>query len=197
MKNELDYFYIDSSYGGCQNWFLDYMMRLGGCAAVTACDSCIYLDLYQDTDRLYPYDLQNLTKRDYINFSKIMKPYLRPRWTGIDTLELYIEGFGAYLSDHNAALAMRPFYGTQPAPEAKKHVMHQIDSGFPIPCLILNHANSSLRDYVWHWFLLTGYEAIAHTFMVKAVTYGNWRWIDFDALWSTGYERKGGLILYS
>ena len=31
---------------------------------------------------------------------------------------------------------------------------------------------------------------------VKAVTYGEWAWVDFDRLWDTGYEQKGGLILY-
>ena len=45
MKKELEYFYIGKAYGGNQEWFFDAMMRIGGCAAVTACDSCIYLSL--------------------------------------------------------------------------------------------------------------------------------------------------------
>ena len=55
MKKELDYFRIGNSYGGNQDWFLDFMMKIGGCAALTACDSCIYLDLYKGTE-LYPYE---------------------------------------------------------------------------------------------------------------------------------------------
>ena len=31
---------------------------------------------------------------------------------------------------------------------------------------------------------------------VKAVTYGEWAWVDFDRLWDTGHEEKGGLVLY-
>ena len=26
--------------------------------------------------------------------------------------------------------------------------------------------------------------------MVKAVTYGSWRWLDFDGLWNTGHRKK-------
>ena len=44
MQKELDYFTIEHSYGGNQDWFWDPMMKIGGCAALTACDSCIYLD---------------------------------------------------------------------------------------------------------------------------------------------------------
>ena len=35
-----------------------------------------------------------------------------------------------------------------------------------------------------------------HCRKVKAVTYGEWAWVDFDRLWDTGHEEKGGLVLY-
>ena len=72
----------------------------------------------------------------------------------------------------------------------------QIDSGYPIPCLTLYHKNPLLRDYVWHWFLLTGYEVIDDNWKVKVVSYGVARWFDFDMLWDTGFSNKGGLIVF-
>ena len=51
--------------------------------------------------------------------------------------------------------------------------------------------------YVWHWYLLTGYEDFDGECAVKAVTYGHWRWLDLRTLWETGYERRGGLVLLS
>lgn len=36
MKRELEYFRIGGSWGGNQSWFFDFMMRIGGCGAVTA-----------------------------------------------------------------------------------------------------------------------------------------------------------------
>ena len=30
MKKELEYFYIENSFGGNQDWFRDYWMHMGG-----------------------------------------------------------------------------------------------------------------------------------------------------------------------
>lgn len=195
MKKELNYFRIGQSYGGSQDWFPDFFMRMGGCAAVAACESCIYFELYRGIKGLYPYD--SLTKRDFINFSAIMKPYLKPRISGVDTLELYIDGFARYLSDcGNRNIIMEPFYGTQPIEKAREVLQKQIDAGFPIPYLMLHHKSRAFKYYDWHWFMLTGYESFEDACMVKAVTYGDFRWLDFNELWNTGYERKGGMIIY-
>lgn len=43
MKQILDYFMIDGEVGGNQDWFRNVVMHIGGCAAATACDCCIYL----------------------------------------------------------------------------------------------------------------------------------------------------------
>lgn len=197
MQKELDYFTIEKSYGGNQDWFWDPMMKLGGCAAVTACESCIYFDCYRGTKGLYPFEKTALTRRDFVRFGMKMKPYLKPRKSGIDSLDIYIEGFGKYLSDMGCrAIGMEALYGRESGELAKKALMEQIDAGFPVPCLILKHKNPLLKDYIWHWFLLTGYETAGDSCMVKAVTYGEWEWIDMDELWDTGFEKKGGLILY-
>jgi hypothetical protein len=196
MKLELDYFYIGNAYGGEQTWFSDYWMRLGGCAAVTACDCSIYFSLFRKKD-LYPYNVDHVMREDYIRFSKKMKPYLRPRMSGIDRLDIYIDGFRKYLTDRDEAkLKMKEWEGGNQITDTKIVVKQQINEGFPIPCLILKHANPDFQDYVWHWFLLTGYEEVGESFMVKVVTYGSWRWLKLDELWDTGYERKGGLILF-
>ena len=197
MKNELDYFRIGNSYGGCQDWFTDPMMHLGGCAAAAACDSSIYFAIYKGIQNLYPYDENGLTKQDYVRFSSAMKPYLHPRWSGIDRLEIYIDGFERYLLEHGCeSIAMEAFPGDEKLSDAQKVIKKQIDNGFPIPCLVLKHSNANFKEYVWHWFLLTGYDEFEDSFMVKAVTYGNWRWLSLDELWSTGHRRKGGLVLY-
>lgn len=197
MKKELEYFRIGSAYGGSQAWFTDYMMRMGGCAAAAACDSCIYFEQYRGKQGLYPYNKVNITKEDYIKFAMVMKPYLRPRLSGIDTLDLYMKGFSQYMADYGSrGIIMEPFYGSEPVEKAREVLQHQINEGFPVPCLILHHKNRTFKNYDWHWFMLTGYESYEDTCMVKAVTYGGFRWLDFGELWDTGYRRKGGLIIY-
>lgn len=197
MQKELDYFTIERSYGGNQDWFWDPMMKIGGCAALTACDSCIYLDCYKGMKGLCPFEKTAITKKDYQRFGMKMKPYLRPRRNGVDALDIYIDGFGRYLSDQGCSqVKMEAFPGTEKASWAKEALIAQIDSGLPLPCLVLKHKNPLFKDYVWHWFLLTGYDTAGESCMVKAVTYGEWQWLDMDELWDTGFEKKGGLILY-
>ena len=197
MRKELNYFLVDSAYGGIQDWFRDPMMKLGGCAIVTACDSSIYLQQQKGSEQICPTDPIPLTRQTYVRFAEQMKPYLRPRWKGINELSIYIDGYGQYLHDVGEhRLRMRPLQGNRPVREARQAVREQINKGMPIPTLVLHHQNRTFADYDWHWFLLTGYECFADSMMVKAVTYGSWRWLDLEELWRTGYREKGGLILY-
>lgn len=192
--HELDYFTIGSSIGGNQEWFLDPMMRLGGCAAETACDSAIWFSLHFGKS-LYPYDVHDLKKKDYRAFGAAMKPYLRPRFRGIDRLSIYRDGFGAYLRQHGEnGIQMEEYPGSAPTEAAFQRVREQIDADLPVPMLMLKHSNPKFEDYVWHWFILAGYDA--DSMAVKTVTYSEAEWVDFTQLWNTGFAEKGGLILF-
>ena len=194
MKKELPHFNIGSSYGGNQEWFNGFMMRVGGCAAESACDLCIYMDLYKGTS-LYPFDKNNITKSDYVKFGSIMKPYLHPRMSGIDRLSIYIDGFGEYLNNKGSNLKLSGVEGSESFEKAKTALIDRIDSGIPVPFLCLHHSNPRFKDYEWHWFLINGYECFEDTVMVKAVTYSEFEWLSFHELWNTGYPNKGGLIV--
>ena len=200
IKKELPHFYIGNSLGGQQEWYsriTDFGMHVGGCAAITACDCAIYFEKYFGICGLYPFDLEKITREDYLKFGKIMEPYLYPRWSGVDKLEIYLDGFGRFLSDRGIkSLKMRGWSGESDFSDSWKTICGQIDEKYPIPCLILNHQMPSLQDYVWHWFILNGYEERDGKFFVKAVSYGIGKWINFLTLWDTGYRRKGGLILF-
>lgn len=195
MKKMLDYFSIDGAVGGSQEWFRNVVMYIGGCAAATACDCCIYLALRHGMTNLYPYDVHGLTRQDYIDFSMQMKPYLRPRVNGVNKLCLFTEGFGNYLSSvGEQRLQMEEFPGTRSAKEAEAFVRKQINSGYPVPCLLLKHRNAKYKDFVWHWFLFYGYEERRDGMWVTAATYGESAAFLLRELWDTGYEEKGGLI---
>ncbi len=195
MRHEIPYYNIGSHLGGWQEWFPDKWMRLGGCGAVTACDASIVLDKYFGT-HLYPYDKNNVSRQDFLNFGMIMKPYLRPRWTGIDKLDIYVDGFNEYLKAKGETdITLTAWAGTNSLKETKEIVKKQIDAGFPIPTLTLKHKAFIMNPYTWHWYILAGYEEFEDTMMVKLVTYGTYIWIDLSTLWTTGYRRKGGLIL--
>ncbi len=199
MKKELPHFNtVDGAYGGSQEWCMDFWMNRGGCAAVTACDSSLYFLLHRNrTGLLYPYDANRVTRQDYVRYADVMRPYLRPRRKGIHRLSVYIDGMGRYLREHGEKdIIMTPWPGRRSFRDTKDVVKRQIDDGWPIPCLTLKHRRRSVNDYVWHWFLLNGYEETKASLAVKAVTFGTWRWLDLRELWDTGYAKKGGLILY-
>ena len=173
------------------------MMRIGGCGAETACDSSLYFALHKGVEGIYPFDHKNLSKHVYVDFAHMMEEYLWPRWTGIDKLSIFVDGYSKYLEDRGVTcISMDTLDGREPYEKAAAAVIRQIDSGYPIPTLILNHKDRMLKDYVWHLFVINGYEKANDTLMVKIVTYSGYRWFDFRRLWDTGYDHKGGLILF-
>ena len=209
-KRELEHFYIGNSYGGSQEWFRSFMMRIGGCGAETACDSSLYFALNLGIEGIYPFDMQRLSKRDYVDFAHIMEKYLWPRMSGIDRTEIFVDGYAKYLRDRGVdSISMTTLEGTEPYEAAAEAVMRQIDAGFPVPTLILNHRDRKYADYNWHWFLINGYDermdnnsnadgdADRCTLFVKAVTYSSYEWLDLKKLWDTGHIRRGGLVLFS
>ena len=198
MLKELDYFWVGEEYGGRQSLLPDMIMRFAGCAAVTACDSLIYMTLYKNLKNLCPFSTDQLRGRDYVAFFKTVKPYLRPRLMGINRLEIFVAAFKKFLKEHGTFfLDVLPWSGDHDEQDTVNTIRQQIDRGFLSPYLLLHHKNPNFENYEWHWFLLTGYdEKPDGRFMVKAVTYGAYEWLDFAKLWNTGYDRKGGLILF-
>lgn len=197
MRKELDYFWVGEEYGGRQSLLPDVIMRFAGCAALTACDSLIYMTLYKNKKALCPFSTYQLRGRDYVKFFKTVKPYLRPRLMGINRLDIFVNGFKKFLQEHGPTLLdVLPWSGDHSEKNTKEEIKRQIDRGFLIPYLLLHHRNPAFENYEWHWFLLTGYDEMTDgRFLVKAVTYGSYEWLDFAKLWNTGYDCKGGLIL--
>ena len=193
MKRELDYIYIDNCIGCNQDWLPEFDMNRGGCAAVTACDLCMYLAKLDNFENLYKF--KDWTRENFINFASIMKPYLTPRYHGIDYLEIYLCGLGDYWRSVNYNIRrLEGLAGSASFNFALEAVKSQIDLNLPIPYLMLNHADNKFEDFEWHWFMLAGYDELDDNILVKAVTYGEVTWLDFKALWNTGCKRRGGLI---
>lgn len=199
MRKELPYFTIDGAFGGSQEWFTqDKWMQLGGCAAVTAVDCSLYFSLYKGKREVCPQARMELSRKEYIALGMEMKPYLRPRFTGIDRLEIYEEGFSRYLEDRGVSdICLEGWEGSRSYNATLETVKKQIDGGWPIPVLTLKHRQPSFSNLVWHWYLITGYDVFEDICAVKVTTYGTWRWLDLKELWHTGYRRRGGLILFS
>jgi len=199
-RNELPYFNIGRSYGGNQRWFLDFWMHIGGCGALTMCDLMIYMALHRGRPECVPFDAGRLTRGEYVRFGMRMKPYLRPRETGIKDLETFIGGAEDYLRSNGIeGITLEGFSGGQDYEAAERVLKQQIGAGMPVPMLVLNHQRKEFSFFEWHWFLLVGYEerqtSDGTVVYAKAATYGKAHWLRFDRLWDTGEEERGGLIV--
>ena len=72
-----------------------------------------------------------------------------------------------------------------------------MDRGYPVPFLLLRHQNREVfGDYIWHWFMVIGYEETEKDFLIQTATYGEKKAFSFHEIWNTGCEEKGGMILY-
>lgn len=197
LMKELPLFTVNGGYGYNQELFTDCWMNRGGCGAVVACDVSIYLARCFDLTGLYPFAADTIGEAEYVRFSQIMKPYLHPRMTGIDTTQIWIDGYRQYLAACSVtSLRLAGVQGDTPFVEFAAAVTAQIDKAMPMPYLNLRHRSKNLADYVWHWFWLAGYERVAGTVMVKAVSYGSYRWLSLYELWDTGFSRKGGIVCF-
>lgn len=198
MKRELNHHYIGKSYGGNQDWFRTFMMRLGGCGAETACESSLYFAREFGFKNLYPFNCDEIKREEYVDFAHIMEGYLWPRITGINKLSIYVNGYIKYLRDTGEfRVDVSGFSGDHTYEEAAEVVKDQIDAGLPIPFLTLRHKDKTYSDYVWHWYLVNGYEETPEGLRVKAVTYSEYEWLDLKGLWNTGAKPTGGMIIYS
>ena len=203
MWKEIPYFRIEGAFGGNQDWFTNIVMNMGGCGAATACDCCIYFARFLGLKELYPFDIDALSIQDYKDFSQIMKPYIRPRVGGVKNPQWFIDGFEKYIRDVNEKtgsqirIDMDIFDGESNVDEARTFIMEQIDRGMPVPCLLLRHQDvKQFKDYTWHWFLLVGYEDLGEDLRIKTATYGEAEEFSLKEMWDTGYDKKGGMILY-
>ena len=199
-KKILDYFKIDGTPGGNQEWLPEWDMNMGGCGAVTACDVSIYLARLDQKKfgTLYPFDTENLSRGDFIKFASVMKPFLRPRYHGIDYLETYICGFYDYMKKAgNEKLILEGLSGNADYETFEAAIKNQIDRNFPVPFLMLKHHDAKLDDFEWHWFNLAGYEELDNDTNVLTVTYAEYQWFSLRNMHDTRNERKGGIIKIS
>ena len=62
---------------------------------------------------------------------------------------------------------------------------------------MLRHKNKEkFEDFIWHWFLVIGYEEKEDGFWIRVATYGEETWLNLEELWNTGEKEKGGMIGY-
>lgn len=197
MCEEIDYFTIEGTPGGNQEWCLDFWMYLGGCGALAACDLSICLARNYQLAKCCPCDAFHMLKKDYVDFSMKMKPYIHPRMGGVTKLSMFTDGCGQYLRDCGYQAEFITCSGDKSYENAKEFVRKAISRNLPVAYLMLRHRDKKFKDLNWHWFSVTGYKIKDGSFFLIYHTYGEKSEVDFERLWNTGMYRKGGMISLS
>ena len=199
-KVELPYFNVGKNYGSNQSWMMDPWIHLGGCAALTTCDVFIYMSMYKDRKDLYSLkspSQRELDRKAYSKFAMSVKLYLEPRRTGIKDLKTYTDGVELYLKDTDVEdIELKSIEGSEPYEKIRMAVEESINKGMPLAYLMLKHKDKAFEFFEWHWFIVNGYEDKEDGFYIKAATYGKAHWLNLEKLWDTGYDHKGGIVLF-
>lgn len=194
----LEHFKIEGRYGGSQQWMIDPWMHIGGCGALAAVDTCIFLAKHHGFHELIP-DVDGIDKKRYRRLGMKMKPFLRPRISGINRLDIFTKGFERFLALNKMDfLSMEAYPMGGSKDEAFEVLKAQIDKKLLVPVLLLNPIDPEWKDFHWHWFLLNGYRYEPKTGerFVRAVTYGSFVWKHWDTFWDDENADNGGMILY-
>lgn len=194
-EKNIDYFEIEGTPGGNQEWCTDFWMYLGGCGALAACDLSICLARNYGLAECYPGDADNLTRKEYVDFSTEMKPYIHPRVGGVTKLSMFTDGCGQYLRDCGYFAAFETLDGNNTYEEAEAFVMNALERNLPVIYLMLRHRDKEFKDLNWHWFCITGYRVEEkEKVYLNYHTYGEALSVNFKRLWNTGMYKRGGIV---
>lgn len=194
-EKNIDYFEIEGTPGGNQEWCTDFWMYLGGCGALAACDLSICLARNYGLAECYPGDADNLTRKEYVDFSTEMKPYIHPRVGGVTKLSMFTDGCGQYLRDCGYFAEFETLDGNNTYEEAEAFVMNALERNLPVIYLMLRHRDKEFKDLNWHWFCITGYRVEEKgKVCLNYHTYGEALSVDFKRLWNTGMYKRGGIV---
>lgn len=195
-RKELGFFLVDGKYyGGDQNWHSHMMMNRGGCSAVTACETCIYLAKSNSRLRaLYPYDPQNVTKQDFLRFFELMFRYVYPGIGGLTSIKKFSRMLGKYIATTGVDVDIACLAGNEPYTKAGQFVKEAIDAQLPVMYLLLLHSDKKYNEFEWHWFTLTGYEQSACGLQVDFATWGKKHRFALPEMWKTNKIQRGGMV---
>lgn len=196
MEKRLDFFLIDDKYyGGDQNWHSNWMMKRGGCSAVTACETCIYLARKNNKmQTLYPFDSSHVTKKNFLDFFETMYKYIYPGIRGLTSIGKFRRMLQNYTDTTAASVSITTLDGGCSYSEAKDFIKNAIDSDLPVMYLMLSHIKKEFDEYEWHWFTVTGYRELEDDFIITFATWGKEHTFSLPAAWETKRAERGGLV---
>lgn len=175
-------------YGGNQHWFPSKAHQLSGCGPVAAANITAYLSQsFPDKfDNLYP-SKGILNKNDFINHMIEIRKYVRPGIFGLTSAQQFSENVLSFSQSRGVSLI--PHILDENAinmNEAISFISQALCQKLPVAILVLKHPVKELKDYTWHWMIITRLllNPKNNRYYISVSTYGERREIDLDLLWN-------------
>lgn len=130
-------------FGGNQDWFVDVWARKAGCASVSATDIFIYYTKHE----------REFAKTMYLDYMNEMFKLMEPGKRGFPYVYIYARRLSRLLNNCKYRIYRRPLVY-----DASKIIIDSINHGHPLGLLILTHRRRKVRDDLWHWVTIVGYE---------------------------------------
>lgn len=135
--------------GGDQAWFKEKWAVKAGCASVSATDVKMY---YTGTKEKYQ-------KEEYLLVMESMYQLMKPKNRGFPYAYLYARRVRQVLQEQGMNVNFRIARNPE-SKDALELVKRSINQGNPIGLLILRHRRRKVRDDLWHWVTIFGYQEV-------------------------------------
>ena len=146
-------------YGGNQDWFPDKWARQAGCGSVAASNiaACFSLNC-QGFEALAPNAREQMGKEEFLSLMQEMYSRMKPGLMGYPYPAKLGKAFAAYAKEREIDLTPRAVCRWKDWEEGYRLVKDSIDGGTAVGFLILAHRAPELKEDIWHWITICGYE---------------------------------------
>ncbi len=141
-------------YGGDQAWYRNKFHAEAGCGPTSGANLAAF----------YGMELKPITpggclfeKEAFINLMDVMYTYMTPGMMGFPYYQKYINCFLKFSEERKHSFCAYSMRSWKMVSEPVSFVKQAINSGNPVPFIILLHAEKALENNQWHWMTITGY----------------------------------------
>lgn len=158
LRDHKDFIKVDNiHYGGYQDWLFSegYISKYWSnrsCGVIAASNTLLYMSRF--ANRIEGSKEYTITKEGFVDFALYLYKFIRPRFYGIPTVAVMINGIKKYAKKMNFEIV--PFILENPNTklEVIRYIKRGLSRNYPIMMVTWN---TSIKDLKNHWVTITGY----------------------------------------
>ena len=200
-KLNYDYLIVEDKnckyFGGDQEWYNSFWKRMAGCGPTTAST----ITMYEERSKVN--SSNTYTKLQFIDLMNKLWKYVTPTQMGVNSTEIYIDGYDRYIYDNKINLLESKCMNISSLKLERptklkllEFLSEAIENNHPVAFLNLDNGKLTNLES-WHWVTIVGvsynqeneelHADIADEGVIKDINLG---------LWLDTTSKNGGFIYY-